>query len=99
MRFPSIIREVPEGGEIPRGFGIAWYQPGRPVATVLPVPINLIAGLLRVLWWRIQCPPWRFYGWRLQYMKELGYGIGWEAHSGFPLPTKEIQRRLNDRSD
>lgn len=70
MRLPSIVREVPEGGLIPRGFGIAWYQPGRAVATALPIPVHLIAGLLHVLWWHVRCPPWRFVAWRIAYMSE-----------------------------
>lgn len=58
------IVTIAEGHRIPNGYGISHYEPGRDAAVAYPIPLNLIVGGLRSLWWHVQCPPWRFTEWR-----------------------------------
>jgi hypothetical protein len=41
---------VEHGDEMPPWYGVAWYEFSRDAAVCLPVPLNLVAGLLRSLW-------------------------------------------------
>jgi hypothetical protein len=47
-----------EGDRVPFGYGLAWYEYAENRIIVLPIPINIIAGLARrfYLWC---CFPWR----------------------------------------
>lgn len=45
---------IDEGERLPRGWGVAWFQQARRAAVVLPVPINLVAGVLARLYWGMQ---------------------------------------------
>ena len=38
------------GEKIPLGYGIAWQMVDRNAYVILPIPINLIAGLARRIW-------------------------------------------------
>lgn len=43
--------EVPEGTMIPKGYGVAWYEPmNRWRAVCYPIPINWINGWARLTW-------------------------------------------------
>ena len=46
---PRIIgaRVLAEGGQLPRGFGVAWYLPYSCSFYCLPVPLNRIVAFLR----------------------------------------------------
>lgn len=46
-------REIAEGDDFPRWFGLAWRHPHRLTAVLMPVPLNLIAGIGRRLWFAI----------------------------------------------
>lgn len=50
----SLIREVDQGSLLPTGFGIAWrrWETGR--AVCMPMPLNLVAGAARRLWFAIK---------------------------------------------
>lgn len=40
------------GDDIPRGYGVAWVSWSSPTAVLLPIPFNLIAGVLyRLRYW------------------------------------------------
>lgn len=43
------FRQVDQGAICPRGYGLCWhgYQYGRSSATVCPVPLNFLLGMLR----------------------------------------------------
>lgn len=73
---------IGEGARIPTGYGIAYYEPGRCAAVIMPVPFNLIVGALRTFWWSVLCPPWRFYRYKAHRALETGFREGWEAHGG-----------------
>lgn len=45
-----LFREVHQGEMIPRGWGIAYRSWRRASATAMPIPLNMIVGLLRWLW-------------------------------------------------
>jgi hypothetical protein len=50
----SLVRKhhLMQGDEIPRGYGVAWVSWSSPTATLLPIPFNLVAGMLyRLRWW------------------------------------------------
>lgn len=64
MRFRVV---VPEGQTIPRGFGLAYYTPGRPLGIAYPIPINLLIGAARALYHWAMVPPWRFVEWRVSF--------------------------------
>lgn len=67
---------VPEGGEIPRGFGLAYYLPDRPLWAAYPIPFNLVIGWSRIAWWWLMCPPWRFAVWRAGWIRRHAYEEG-----------------------
>ena len=39
----TLRREIGHGGKIPRGWGLAWYEPRRRVGVYFPVPFHWIA--------------------------------------------------------
>lgn len=41
---------IPEGGLLPRGYGIAWRELDRDGVVVMPIPLNILAGWIRNLW-------------------------------------------------
>ena len=49
-----IGREVTWGGQIPRGWNVAWYEPKRRVAVYFPMPLHWLARIARDLLWRVQ---------------------------------------------
>jgi hypothetical protein len=49
-----IGREITWGGQIPRGWNLAWYEPRRRVAVYFPMPLHWLARVARDLLWRVQ---------------------------------------------
>ena len=47
---------VPEGEELPRGYGLAWREFNRPGAICMPMPFNRIARAARQLFIWIRLP-------------------------------------------
>ena len=45
-------REAGHGGVVPRGYGMAWYEPRRRVGVYFPAPLHLIARALREIAYR-----------------------------------------------
>lgn len=37
-----------DGARLPKGYGIAWFDHARQVTICLPIPLNVIAGALRI---------------------------------------------------
>ena len=86
---------INEGEEIPRGYGIAYYDwrvsqltPSMTVA--MPMPFNFIVGAWRVLIRRIKLPWFRHYEWLLEHRWEEGFNAGWQAHGGLPLTRGQL---------
>jgi hypothetical protein len=52
MTWPAI--EVVEGEMLPRGYGLAWRRWDRHATVCLPLGLNIIAGVLRAIYQRIQ---------------------------------------------
>ena len=51
MRLKNLlVREVRNGEMIPRGWGIAYRSWHRSASTAMPIPLNMIVGILRWLW-------------------------------------------------
>jgi hypothetical protein len=51
-------RELGHGGEPPRGWRLAWYEPRRRVAVFYPAPIHFVARALREMRYRAELA-WR----------------------------------------
>jgi len=45
-------RETGHGGVVPRGYGMAWYEPRRRVGVYFPAPLHLIARAVREMAYR-----------------------------------------------
>ena len=48
---------IREGAMIPRWYGVAWHAHNRDATVVMPVPLNIVAGLVRRFW------QWLQFGW------------------------------------
>jgi hypothetical protein len=46
--------QLTEGAMIPRGWGIAYYDLHCARATILPIPLNWVAGILREFWFQVK---------------------------------------------
>ena len=69
----TIWRAVAEGGVVPKGYGIAWFEMLEGLAWCLPLPLNLIAGWSRRVWhWAIACSQPS----ALDYARAQGYRAG-----------------------
>lgn len=49
-----LCREVSHGGKIPRGWGLAWYEPRRRVGIYFPAPLHWLTRLVRGCIYRIR---------------------------------------------
>lgn len=59
-------RELLQNRSVPKGYGLAYYQPDRLIAVCYPIPLNLIVRALRDFYW------WIFAGcWRSKYEREI----------------------------
>ena len=47
-----------EGGRLPNGWGIAWWEADRLAWAILPIPFNIIFGLARKLYWTLAFNRW-----------------------------------------
>ena len=54
-----IIKRIPEGGLIPRGYGIAWWEDIHMRAVLLPMPLNVVVGWARqgLIWLKCYAYP------------------------------------------
>jgi hypothetical protein len=48
--------EIPEGGLIPRGYGVAWCLVDRQMVLCLPLGLNVVASWLRALYRWVRFP-------------------------------------------
>ena len=48
------MREIPEGGVIPRGYGIVYRHWDRLSTAVAPIPLNFLIKWALGLYWRLQ---------------------------------------------
>jgi hypothetical protein len=46
----KIVKRIDEGSMLPPLYGVAWQDFYRRRAVCLPVPLNVVAGLLRAAW-------------------------------------------------
>ncbi len=46
-------RQINEGMMIPNGWGVAWSRPEMRAEVILPIPVNIIAGLIHRWYWCI----------------------------------------------
>lgn len=69
-------KTILEGDLIPKGYGISYYEPDRPVAVAHPLPFNLLIGWWLIFVWWLTCPPWRFVMWRAFYIRRQAYEDG-----------------------
>ena len=51
-----LIKRISQGDMIPRFYGVAWRDYYRNQAVCLPIGLNLIAALVRMVYHRIQYP-------------------------------------------
>lgn len=56
-RARGLLVLIEEGGEFPRGYGIAWRDPVKLRAWCAPIPLNWLLWALREAWLRLQRPP------------------------------------------
>ena len=52
----KFIIEVEEGGEMPRGYGLAWRSFYKPIIYGAPVPFHLLIGWGRHWWYKFKYP-------------------------------------------
>lgn len=52
----SLVRKATPGYELPRGYGVAWVRWNTCEAVCMPVPLNVLAGLLRAAWAWMKSP-------------------------------------------
>jgi hypothetical protein len=82
-----MIRKVIEEGEfLPRGYGIAWYEPHRSRVVLYPIPLNWVMSFLRDAWWIVRKPPWvgpmvRYEMWRNQKLADYKFRADYTRHS------------------
>lgn len=50
MRMHGLVRRVSEGGLIPKGYGVAWFEINRCTAICLPLGLHWVAGWVRRAW-------------------------------------------------
>lgn len=50
---------IPEGGIIPRGYGVAWRANEYMKVACYPIPINLIVRWFNDCWCSIRCGLWK----------------------------------------
>jgi hypothetical protein len=68
-----IKRFIREGEMFPKGYGIAWVEQNRYGAVVMPIPLNVIAGHIRKMWFWLQQGDWYKTGY------DRGYSMGYES--------------------
>ena len=47
-------KEIREGEILPKGYGLAWYEMDRLVGIAYPIPLNIIFGFIRKIWFRLK---------------------------------------------
>jgi len=89
-----VIRKVAMGENIPGFYGIAWVTYNAPVAYCAPVPLNLVIGLARGVWF------WLRHGWRdmavtthAAYAQGLQKGREQVAQSWGDEPASAVRRQ------
>lgn len=55
---PKILKRIPHGEILPKGYGIAYRENFDMLSICLPVPLNILAGLMHNAWIFLK------YGWR-----------------------------------
>lgn len=50
-----LLKKVGEAEAMPRGYGFAWQNPARNTFIVMPIPLNLIASFVRLVYfWMVR---------------------------------------------
>jgi hypothetical protein len=95
MRFTI---EIEQGAIVPRGYGVAWPVLDRATVICMPVPLNVIACWLRVVWRWLRFPPGRHVGLKQIYEAESrAFARGRQAAEGeFQFEREEQYRRGYD---
>jgi len=76
IKLKITVREVLEGQEVPRGYGVAYIQPGGTSATCYPIPLNLIVRWSLLLWYALKIPRRTWWEKRFQEVRNAGYQQG-----------------------
>jgi hypothetical protein len=72
--------EVAAGDAMPRGYGMAYYIPGRDACVAMPVGLNLIVCWARAAYRWLRFPPGRMVGARQLYeARQRAYDEGYQA--------------------
>jgi len=89
----KISDRVREAESMPRGYGVAWYEPACRWAVVYPVPFNILLRFLRKLWFRLAFPTKNMRELREQAIYHRGYqeGIEWTRKESETLPAGRIR--------
>lgn len=92
---------VPEGGQFPRGYGIAWRSFDRNGAVCYPIPLNWIMAWLRGTWIWLQIPNAQRYGSWHYSAYALGIDVGRQMpnnaayQSGYKAAINAVTQNLN----
>jgi hypothetical protein len=90
--------EIPEGGLIPQGYGVAWRAMDRAVIVCLPLGLNVLAAWGRRLLHWLRFPPTLAAEERaLRAAYEQGWSFGHEA--GIREVRPDIERAYRDGRD
>ena len=76
----SMMR-IAEGDRLMWWQGVAWVDPMRQSAVVLPIPLNLVVGVLRRVWFFLRCPE--------MFKRPTDLEVQWVAH-GRRLQREEM---------
>jgi hypothetical protein len=76
VKLKITAREVLEGQEVPRGYGVAYVEPGGTSATCYPIPLNFIVRWSLLLWYALKIPRRTWWEQRFQKVHAAGYQQG-----------------------
>ena len=96
IRRRGIQMIVPENHDIPKLWGFAWFEDRNSKSVCYPIPLNMIASLLRDLWLWATFSPARLDSLARRY--HAGYKDGYEAgrRRGFNDAGKCLQRFIDE---
>ena len=104
-----IKRRIGEGEVIPRGYGVAWYEPALFYRICYPIPINLVIHAVREAHWQIIRRLKRPFGMRERWLRQVfrkGYALGYtegraagERHADNLLRELKAQIQGEPRAD
>jgi len=95
LKLRKPIYELEEGGLLPRGFGIAYYEYYSNHVICYPIPLNLFINWGRKLYYKIIGPSIPDIEKRLHRAYTKGVKAGWKAHK--TRMEEELERFLTER--